>query len=124
MSNEKGYIASWSFGSAVRRQPLQSAMVVLAVLGFGISVYLTTIHYAHVAPVCTVTGIINCANVLKSRFSTVPGTSIPITVPGMLWFLVSGAMAMLALILAERDQDRFAAERERHDRQRDQQRGP
>ena len=82
----------------VRRQPLLSAMAGCAVLGFGIAVYLTTIHYANVAPVCSVTSIINCSNVLKSSFSTVPGTSLPITVPGMLWFLVSGGLAGAGLV--------------------------
>jgi len=80
-------------------------MVVAAVAGVGISIYLTTIHYAHVAPACTVTGIINCSNVLKSHFSTVPGTSVPITIPGMIWFLVSGGLAMMGLVSVWRGQD-------------------
>ncbi|MGO8946225.1 MAG: vitamin K epoxide reductase family protein [Ktedonobacterales bacterium] len=92
-------------GAVARQQPLLVAIVACAVVGFGISVYLTAIHYEHVAPVCTVTGIINCANVLKSRYSTVPGTSLPITLPGMFWFLVSGALAIVGLASAWRDQD-------------------
>jgi uncharacterized membrane protein len=80
-------------------------MVAIALVGVGISIYLTAIHYAHVAPACTVSGIVNCSSVLKSRFSTVPGTSIPITIPGMVWFIVSGALAMTGLIRIWRGQD-------------------
>ncbi|MGH2484668.1 MAG: vitamin K epoxide reductase family protein, partial [Ktedonobacterales bacterium] len=40
---------------------------------------------------------VDCGPVLKSSFSVVPGTQLPITVPGMLWFAVSGGMAALAL---------------------------
>ena len=65
----------------MRRNPLLSPKVALGVVGLGISIYLTTIHYTHTAPVCTVTGIINCASVLKSSYSVIPGTSIPITIP-------------------------------------------
>jgi uncharacterized membrane protein len=97
--------ASLSLGALVRHQPLLVAMVAIALVGVGISIYLTTIHYAHVAPVCSVGGIINCSSVLKSRFSTVPGTSIPITIPGMVWFLVSGALAVIGLVRIWRGQD-------------------
>jgi uncharacterized membrane protein len=93
--------AVWSL---VRRQPLLSGMVAIALVGIGISIYLTTIHYTHTPPVCTVTGIINCSNVLKSSYSVIPGTSIPITIPGMLWFLVSGGLALAGLVSIQRNQ--------------------
>jgi uncharacterized membrane protein len=35
--------------------------------------------------------------VTSSSYSLVPGTSLPITVPGILWFLVSGALAGASL---------------------------
>jgi uncharacterized membrane protein len=92
-------------GELVRRQSLLVGIVACAVVGLGISVYLTTIHYEHVAPVCTVTGIINCANVLKSRFSVVPGTGIPITIPGMFWFVISGGLALVGLFRYWRGED-------------------
>jgi uncharacterized membrane protein len=97
--------AGRSLGALVRHQPLLVAMVAIALVGVGISIYLTTIHYAHVAPACTVNGIINCSSVLKSRFSTVPGTTVPITIPGMVWFLVSGTLAMTGLVRIWRGQD-------------------
>jgi uncharacterized membrane protein len=73
------------------------ALIVFAVVGLGISVFLTTLHYAGVAPICTIGGPVNCAAVLKSSYSVVPGTSIPVTVPGMIWFIVSGALAIAAV---------------------------
>jgi len=86
----------------VRRAPDLAALVAMALLGFGISVYLTTVHYAKVPLVCNSGGIINCASVTTSAYSVIPGTSIPITVPGMLWFAVSGALAIVALVALQR----------------------
>jgi uncharacterized membrane protein len=86
----------------VRRAPDLAALVAMAALGFGISVYLTTVHYAKVQLVCTTGGIINCAAVTSSAYSIIPGTSIPITIPGMLWFVVSGALAVVALVALAR----------------------
>lgn len=97
--------ASRSIGALVRHQPLLVAMAAIALVGVGISIYLTSIHYAHVAPACAVSGIINCSSVLKSRFSTVPGTTVPITLLGMVWFLVSGALAVTGLVRIWRGQN-------------------
>ncbi len=68
-----------------------------AVVGLGIATYQTTLHYAHVQPICTTGGFINCGSVLKSSYSVVPGTQIPVTVPGMIWFIVSGALAGISI---------------------------
>lgn len=80
-----------------RAAPGLAAIVVMAVVGIGVLAYLTTVHYAKVPLFCSTTGLINCAQVTSSAFSVVPGTSIPITIPGMLWFLVSGGIAVAAL---------------------------
>lgn len=80
-----------------RQAPDLAALVVMAVIGIGISIYLTTEHYAKVAPICPATGGINCAKVTSSTFSVVPGTQLPITVPGLLWFIVMGGLAGVAL---------------------------
>lgn len=74
-----------------------AALVLAAVLGFAISVYLTSVHFARVPLVCSTTGPINCALVTSSAYSVVPFTEIPITIPGMLWFLASGGLAIYAL---------------------------
>jgi uncharacterized membrane protein len=85
-----------------RKLPGQVAIVVFAVAGLGISVYLTLEHYAHVPLICSTTGLVDCSSVLTSSYSVVPGTSIPITLPGMLWCLVSGGIAVAMLSLAWR----------------------
>ncbi|HAW09938.1 MAG TPA: hypothetical protein DCX12_02490 [Chloroflexi bacterium] len=72
-------------------------LLVVGVIGLGISVYLTTLHYAGVAPLCSSGGFVNCEGVLKSQYSVVPGTTIPVTVPGMVWFIVSAALALVSI---------------------------
>lgn len=72
-------------------------MVLLAAAGLAVATYLTTVHYDGQALVCTTTGFINCDAVTHSPQSLVWGTQIPITVPGMVWFLVSGGLAAWAL---------------------------
>src|SRR5690349_6686684 len=68
----------------------------LSVIGVAISIYLTTAHYENAPVACSNTGIINCERVLSSPYSYVPGTSIPISLPGLLWFLAFGVVAFLA----------------------------
>jgi len=64
-------------------------------VGVGISIYLTIVHYENLSPVCSVLSLFNCELVLTSKFSLVPGTSIPISVPGLLWSLVFAALAFV-----------------------------
>lgn len=92
---------AWAF---VSRERGPVAMLVMAVAGIAIAAYLTTVHYAKIPLVCSTGGAINCAAVTSSRFSVVPGTQLPITIPGMLWFVVSGALAVVALLAARRGQ--------------------
>lgn len=83
----------------VRDEPSLVAIALMAVAGLAISIYLTTVHYAGVPLVCTNTGTVDCSAVTTSIYSVVPGTNLPITIPGMLWFAVSGGLAIYALIL-------------------------
>lgn len=85
-----------------RRAPDLTALVVMAAAGIGISIYLTAEHYAKRPPICPATGLIDCAKVTASQYSVVPGTQIPITIPGMLWFLVAGGLAVLAFAALRR----------------------
>lgn len=81
-----------------RRWPGLTAVALMALVGLGISIYLTVVHYdAHISLACTNGGIVNCTDVTSSAWSVIPGTSIPITIPGMLWFLVSGGLALWSL---------------------------
>ncbi|HET9110201.1 MAG TPA: vitamin K epoxide reductase family protein [Ktedonobacterales bacterium] len=87
----------------IREQPGQTALLVMAVIGLGISIYLTIVHYdSNVPLVCNTSGLVSCQSVTTSAYSVIPGTTIPITIPGMLWFLALGALAGMGLRWAAR----------------------
>ena len=77
----------------IRRSGGQILIFALSLVGIAISIYLTSVHYANVPLVCSTTGLIDCASVLSSPYSVVPGTTIPITVPGLAWCLVMAGLA-------------------------------
>ena len=61
------------------------ALMGLALAGIGVSIYVTFLHYAHVAPVCSDTGAIDCKKVLTSPQSVFLG--IPVPVYGLVFFV-------------------------------------
>ena len=85
-----------------RNRPMgQIVLLMLAVVAIGIAIYLTIVHYdEHVPLVCSTKGFVDCAAVLSSGYSVVPGTSVPITIPGLAWGVVSAALAIMALRLS------------------------
>jgi uncharacterized membrane protein len=91
-------------GEIARAEPGLTAIALMALAGIAISIYLTVIHYAKIPPVCTTGGVVDCSSVLLSPYSLVPGTTIPVTIPGMLWFAVSGGLALAGLIAWVRGQ--------------------
>jgi uncharacterized membrane protein len=85
-----------------RRAGVQIAVLVLAVLGIADAIYLTLAHYnEHVALVCSDSGLVNCARVTTSIYSYVPGTSLPITLPGLGWCLVLAGLAIAGIWLGD-----------------------
>lgn len=72
-------------------------LAALALIGMGLAGYLTAVHYAPALLVCSDKGLVDCNAVLTSAFSVVPGTSLPITVPGLAYFLVSLVLAVAQL---------------------------
>jgi len=80
----------------IRRSGGQITLFVFSLLGVAISIYLTSVHYENVPLVCSTNGLVDCASVLSSPYSVVPGTAIPITVPGLAWCLASAALAFIA----------------------------
>lgn len=66
------------------------AIAALAVVGLGIAIYLTTVHYQHVAPVCTSGG---CEKVQTSKYAELGG--IPVALLGVVGYLVILAAAAL-----------------------------
>ncbi len=87
----------------IRRFWGQLSLLVLSLIGIGISIYLTSVHYENAPLICSASGVVDCAKVLSSPYSVVPGTTIPISVPGLLWCVVMGILAFTAWrILPER----------------------
>jgi uncharacterized membrane protein len=76
------------------------ALCAIAIAGLVISIYLTATHANAVPLVCTTGSVVNCSSVTHSAYSVIPGTSIPISVPGMAWFLTSAALAAIAWLRA------------------------
>ena len=81
----------------IRRSGGQILILLLSLLGAGIAIYLTAVHYEHTPLICSTNGLIDCARVLSSSYSLIPGTTVPITIPGLGWCAVSGALAFIGL---------------------------
>lgn len=85
--------------ASFQRSRGQIVLLALSLIGIAISVYLTIIHYTHTQVVCSASGVVNCELVLSSSYSLVPGTAIPVSIPGLLWFVVSAGLAASAWLL-------------------------
>jgi uncharacterized membrane protein len=83
--------------NALRREPRQWLLLVFAIVGAGVAIYLTTVHYEHVPLLCSAQGVVNCERVTSSSYSVVPGTTLPITIPGLAWFAVSATLALVGI---------------------------
>ena len=82
-------------------RPVAIALAMVALAGLGIAAYLTAVHYANVPLACSRQGPVDCGAVTHSSFSVVPGTQVPVTVPGMAWFALSGLAALMAVRASE-----------------------
>jgi uncharacterized membrane protein len=78
---------------------IQFVLLVLSLLGVGITIYLTAVHYENVPLVCSENGLVNCSRVISSSYSVVPGTTVPITIPGFGWCIVIASLAIAGLFL-------------------------
>lgn len=81
----------------ISRWGSQLLLLVLSLIGVGIAIYLTSVHYENVPLICSTSGLIDCARVISSSYSVVPGTAIPITIPGMGWSLSVAVLAIAAI---------------------------
>ncbi len=76
----------------------QIVLLACALIGSGVAIYLTAVHYNENVPlVCSGSGLVNCALVLSSPYSIVPGTTIPISLPGLAWCAIMAALAIVGL---------------------------
>ncbi|MGE0059901.1 MAG: vitamin K epoxide reductase family protein [Dehalococcoidia bacterium] len=71
-------------------------LVLFAGAGIAISGYLTSVHYSDVPLVCNSSGVVNCEQVLTSKYAEVAG--LPWSIGGIAWFAVVGAMALVTLV--------------------------
>ena len=83
----------------IQRSGGQLLLLTLSLVGAGIAVYLTAVHYENAPLICSTRGLIDCSRVLSSPYSVVPGTTMPITVPGLAWCAVSAVLAIVGLRL-------------------------
>ncbi len=82
----------------MQKEGLHKLSILFAAIGLIVSIYLTIIHYASIAPACPETSIFNCENVLTSQYSSIIG--IPIAVLGLVFFI-----AQLAALFFIKDND-------------------
>ncbi|GAC1476860.1 MAG: hypothetical protein NVS2B12_30810 [Ktedonobacteraceae bacterium] len=81
----------------IQRSGTQLLLLLLSLVGAAIAVYLTTVHYENVPLYCSANGLVDCTRVLSSTYSNIPGTAIPITVPGLAWCIAGAALAIAGL---------------------------
>ena len=74
---------------------LRAAIAVCCAIGIGIAGYLTVIHYAHVAPVCTTGG---CEKVQHSKYAELAGA--PVALLGLVAYVVILATALVRGVTA------------------------
>ena len=88
--------------NVLRRMGVQGALLVLAALGAADAIYLTLVHYdSQVALVCSDSGFVNCTRVITSAYAYMPGTAIPISLPGLAWCLVLAALAIVGIWIGD-----------------------
>lgn len=64
------------------------AIVALGLAALAVSAYLAIAHYAGTPLACQESALIDCEAVTSSTYSLVPGTGIPVSLPGLLWSIV------------------------------------
>jgi uncharacterized membrane protein len=80
--------------------PLRRVMIALCVIGLGVAIYLTYVHYSGIQPVCTAGG--SCIKVQTSQWSRLAG--VPVALLGLI-----GYVGILASLLApDREETRLA----------------
>src|SRR5579859_3794525 len=84
----------------LQRSGGQVLLLLLSLVVAGIAIYLTSVHYENTPLICSTGGVIDCARVLSSSYSVIPGTTVPITIPGLGWCIVSAALALVGWRLA------------------------
>jgi uncharacterized membrane protein len=69
--------------------------------GLAISIYLTVVHYSTIPLACPASGVVNCEQVLTSRYAVILDSGVPTSAAGIVWFAVSAVLALLGRRLAQ-----------------------
>ena len=69
--------------------------VLASVAGLAISVYLTVVHFSTIPLACPANAVVNCEQVLSSRYAVIGGSALPTSVAGIVWFAISAGLALL-----------------------------
>jgi uncharacterized membrane protein len=69
--------------------------------GLAISIYLTVVHYSTIPLACPASGVVNCEQVLTSRYAVILDSGVPTSAAGIVWFAVSAVLALLRRRLAQ-----------------------
>ena len=69
--------------------------VLASVAGLAISVYLTVVHFSTIPLACPANAVVNCEQVLSSRYAVIGGSAVPTSVAGIVWFAISAGLALL-----------------------------
>jgi uncharacterized membrane protein len=78
----------------------QITLFILSLIGTAIAIYLTIVHYnTHVTLVCSSSGLVNCEQVLSSMYASIPDSSIPVSIAGILWSVIGAGLAALAWLV-------------------------
>jgi uncharacterized membrane protein len=79
---------------------LRRVMIALSVVGLGVAIYLTYVHYSGIQPVCTAGG--SCIKVQTSQWSRLGG--VPVALIGLIGYI--GIVA--SLLAPDREETRLA----------------
>lgn len=71
-------------------------LALTALVGLADSVYLTVAHYSSTSLACVQTGVVNCDLVTRSSYGLLPGTSVPTSAAGLVWFAILLLLALSA----------------------------
>jgi uncharacterized membrane protein len=83
-----------------RQSSGQIVLFILSLISIAIAIYLTIVHYnTQIALVCSSSGIVNCEHVLSSSYASIPGTSIPVSIAGIVWSVGAAALAVSAWLV-------------------------
>jgi uncharacterized membrane protein len=72
----------------------QLLALLASVAGLAISVYLTVVHFSTIPLACPANAVVNCEQVLTSRYAVIAGTALPTSAAGIVWFTISAGLAL------------------------------